>query len=122
MDTDRLAFARSFLGKTVRVMIDRPVGYRHNGYVYPVNYGFLPGVTGGDGEEQDVYVLGTEKPLNETDAIVVGIVFRLNDVEDKLIAAVESVSFSDREIQNAVMFQEQYFQTVIETIHTGEQL
>ena len=122
MEPDRLALARSFLGKTVHVMIDRPIGYRHHGYVYPVNYGFLPGVTSGDGEGLDVYVLGSDKPLTETDAIVVGIVFRLNDVEDKLIAAVEGISFSDSEIQDAVMFQEQYFQTVIESIYTGELL
>lgn len=44
-----------YLGKTVTVVIDRPIGYHHvtKGVHldYTVNYGFLPGVIGGDGEK-----------------------------------------------------------------------
>ena len=55
-----------WLGKPVHVVVDRPIGFEHNGLIYPVNYGYIPGVFAEDGEEQDVYILGAEKPL-ETD-------------------------------------------------------
>lgn len=45
------------MGKPVRVHVDRPIGYRHGDIVYPVNYGFVPGVMAADGEEQDAYIL-----------------------------------------------------------------
>ncbi|MBQ3901493.1 MAG: hypothetical protein II736_07220, partial [Clostridia bacterium] len=51
-----------YMGRTVRIVIDRPLGYVHKKekytLVYPINYGFIPGVIGGDGDEQDVYLLG----------------------------------------------------------------
>ena len=47
-----------YLGKPVHVVVDRPIGYRHGDTVYPVNYGYIPGMIGGDGEEQDTYILG----------------------------------------------------------------
>ena len=28
-----------YLGKTVRVVVDRPVGYQHGDITYPINYG-----------------------------------------------------------------------------------
>ena len=43
------------LGKTVTVVIDRPVGTyhpKHKDIYYQVNYGYIPGVIAGDGEEQ----------------------------------------------------------------------
>ena len=49
---------RKLLGKVVTVQVDRPVGYLHGDILYPVNYGFVPGLMGGDGEEQDAYILG----------------------------------------------------------------
>lgn len=41
-----LTLARRFLGLTVMVTIDRPLGSRHprHGHAYPVNYGYPPGV------------------------------------------------------------------------------
>lgn len=58
----------AYLGQTITVKIDRPLGSTHPRYpdlVYPVNYGYLPGMLGGDREEQDVYVLGVDRPLRE---------------------------------------------------------
>ena len=31
---------------------------RHKNLYYPVNYGYVDGVVGGDGEDQDIYLLG----------------------------------------------------------------
>lgn len=42
---------------TLAVTIDRPVGFNHHGTIYPVNYGYVAGVIGGDGEAQDVYII-----------------------------------------------------------------
>ena len=37
---ERKALARSYLGKTVRIGIDRPIGYVHKkDIIYPINYG-----------------------------------------------------------------------------------
>lgn len=43
------------IGKKAHVIIDRPLGSRHPKYrelIYEVNYGYVPGIIGGDGEEQ----------------------------------------------------------------------
>lgn len=32
---------------------------------YPINYGYIKGIIAHDGEEQDVYILGVDKPLKE---------------------------------------------------------
>ena len=101
------------LGKAVHVEVDRPVGYRHGDILYPVNYGYIPGLLAGDGEEQDVYILGVSHPLTEFDGIIIGAALRRDDVEDKLIAAPEGMTFSPGEMARAVRFQEQYFDTEI---------
>ena len=47
--------ALKYLGKTVSVTMDRPLGSRRPkyGFVYKANYGFLPCTVSGDGEEID---------------------------------------------------------------------
>ena len=116
---ERKAQVRSYLGKKVHMGVDRPIGYVHHkekyDLTYPINYGYIPGVLGGDGEELDVYLLGVETPVTEYDAKVIGIVHRKNDIEDKLIAAPDGLSFTREEMANAVRFQEQYYDSVIET-------
>ena len=73
---ERKKQARSFLGKTVTIKIDRPLGYSHKketySISYPINYGYIPGEIGGDGEELDVYLLGVEEPVDEYVAKVIG--------------------------------------------------
>lgn len=88
--TLRKALVRSYLGKTVNILIDRPIGSvhpNHEDIVYPINYGFIPRVLGGDGEELDVYLLGVDTPVEKYTARIIGIVHRLDDIEDKLVAA-----------------------------------
>ncbi len=116
---ERHALVRSYLGKVVTLGIDRPIGYVHRKadrtLVYPINYGYIPGVLGGDGEELDVYLLGVDRPVESFTARVIGIVFRRNDVEDKLIAAPEGMTYTAAEIARAIAFQEQYYDTYVET-------
>lgn len=100
---------QAFLGKTVHVEVDRPIGYLHGGIVYPINYGYIPGVIAGDGEAQDAYILGVNEPISTFDGRVIGAVRRKNDCEDKLVVAPEGMVFHQAQIAEAVHFQEQYF-------------
>ena len=98
----------NLLGQTVTVQVDRPVGYNHHGILYPVNYGFLPGLMAGDGEEQDAYILGISDPITKFDGQVVAAICRKNDCEDKLVVAPVGSVYHQGEIAEAVHFQEQY--------------
>ncbi|MBP3332698.1 MAG: inorganic diphosphatase [Clostridia bacterium] len=115
----RKLIAKSYLGKTVDIIIDRPLGSvhpKHRDMIYPVNYGYIPNVIGGDGEELDVYLLGVNEAVKEYRAKVIAVIYRQNDVEDKLVASPEEISFSESEIRKAVYFQEKYFDTEIEIL------
>ena len=116
----RKDLVKSFLGKTVNIKMDRPLGFIHKkdnySLTYPVNYGYIPGVIGGDGEELDVYLLGVNEPVTEYTAKIIGIAHRSNDNEDKLIAAPEGSSFTKDQIAEQIHFQEQYYDTEIEII------
>lgn len=109
----REASIRELLGKAVHVEVDRPVGYLHGDILYPVNYGYIPGLLAGDGEEQDVYILGVSEPLEHFDGYIIGAVRRKNDVEDKLVAAPKGTVFHQGQIAEMVAFQEQYFDSYI---------
>ncbi len=117
---ERHNLVKSYLGKTVTIKIDRPIGYIHkkNEKIlhYPINYGYIEGVLGGDDEELDVYLLGVDVPVNEYECKIIGIVYRENDVEDKLIAAPENMFFTKEQIDQSINFQEKYYKTHIETI------
>ena len=116
---ERKALVRSYLGKTVRIEMDRPIGTphpKHPEILYPINYGYIPGVLGGDGEELDVYLLGVDTPVMEYTARIIGIVHRNDDVEDKLAAAPEGMEFTAREIEDIINFQEQFYDSYVETI------
>ena len=104
------------LGQTVTVLMDRPLGTyhpKHKDIYYPVNYGYIPGIIGGDGEEQDAYVLGVNEPLQEFTGVVIAMIHRFNDVEEKWVVAPEGVTFCKEEIWEQVKFQEQYFESEI---------
>lgn len=105
------------LGKIVTVMIDRPLGSyhpQHKDIYYSLNYGYISGVFAADGEEQDAYVLGVEKPLSEFVGKVIAIIHRKDDVETKWVVAPENTVYTKEEIEKAVHFQEKYFDIEIE--------
>lgn len=119
-EEERKALVSSYLGKTVRIKIDRPIGYVHKKpgktLVYPINYGYIPGVLGGDGEELDVYLLGVDEPVEEFEGRIIGIVYRQNDVEDKLIMAPAGAAFDKKTIEKQIDFQEKYYITSVEDL------
>ncbi len=104
------------LGKRVKVTVDRPLGTchpQHKDLYYPINYGYIEGVIAPDGEEQDAYILGVDKPVSGFEGIVIAIIHRNNDVEEKWVVAPEGKLFTKDEIKASVHFQEQFFDTEI---------
>ena len=120
---DREKLIRSWLGKTVTVTVDRPIGFHHvtKGIHldYTINYGFLPGVIGGDGEEQDVYILGISEPLKTFTGRIIGVVRRKDDNEDKFIAAPEGLTFTAEQMKQKIFFVEKYFDSTVFSIFDG---
>ena len=104
------------LGRPVHCVMDRPLGSRHPRYpdmLYPVNYGCVPGVMAGDGAEQDVYVLGPTAPLETFDGVVIAVIHRFDDCEDKWVVAAPGARYTADEIRAAVAFQEKYYRSEI---------
>lgn len=104
------------IGKTVKVIIDRPLGTfhpKHKKIFYTVNYGYIEGIIAPDGEEQDAYVLGVDEPISEFEGRIIAIIERLDDIEEKWVVAPENVTFTKEEIMKQVEFQEKYFKTKI---------
>ena len=100
-----------FLGRTVTVTIDRPLGSNHptHGFRYPLNYGFLPATLSGDGEELDAYILGVAVPLAEFTGECIAVIQRAEERDDKLVVVRAGTELSADEIRRATHFQEQYF-------------
>ncbi len=115
---ERKEQVKAYLGKRVVIGIDRPIGYVHQkenySLTYPINYGYIPGILGGDGEELDVYLLGVDEPVSEYECEIIAIAHRHNDVEDKLVGAPVGMSFEKEEIETAIHFQEKYYDTEVE--------
>ena len=92
----------SYLGKFIKVKIDRPLASRHpeHGFVYCLNYGFIPDTVSGDGEEIDVYVVGEFEAVEAYEGYVVAVIKRKNDVEDKLVVCKEKANTAKSRLQH----------------------
>jgi len=111
-----LSLALQYIGKTVKVEIDKPLGSSHPKYpdhIYFTNYGYVPNTISGDGEELDCYILGEEKPLKEYTGKCVAVIHRLDDNDDKLIIVPEGSNYTDEEIRDLTQHQERYFKSII---------
>ena len=106
---------KEYLGKIVKVEIDREFGSKHpkHGFIYPVNYGYVPNTVSGDGEELDCYVLGVFEPVKEFEGKCIAIVHRTNDNDDKLVIVPEGKEYSDDAINALIEFQERFFEHII---------
>ena len=106
---------KEYLGKIITIKIDRPFGTKHpkHGFIYPVNYGYVPNTISGDGEELDAYLLGVFEPVEEYEGECIAIIHRTNDNDDKLIVVPQSKKYSDEAIDALTEFQEQYFEHII---------
>ncbi|MBQ7546519.1 MAG: inorganic pyrophosphatase [Clostridia bacterium] len=100
------------IGQTVKGVIDRPIGSRHPRFPdtrYTVNYGYVKEYFAADGEPQDVYVLGTDEPLERFEGVVIAVWHRTDDVEDKWIVSLDGKNYADAEILQKIHFTEQFF-------------
>ena len=116
---------QAVIGQVVKGIIDRPMGSRHPDHedlIYPVNYGYVDGVIGGDGAEQDVYLLGESSPVREFTGKVIAVYHRYDDNETKWIVVPCDEHGSirsdvripdDDEIYAKIAFQEQFFSGVL---------
>lgn len=106
---------KSIIGRKVTVTMDRPIGAihpKHPEIVYPINYGYIDGLLGGDGEEQDVYVLGVDKPLDTFQGVVIAVVHRHDDDECKWVAS-DGTPYTKEQIEREIFFQEQFHQSEV---------
>ena len=109
-------YAIKFLGETVKIEIDRPMDSKHpkHGFVYEVNYGFVPNTKAPDGEEIDAYLLGVDKPVKEFIGRCIAIIHRPDDNDDKLVVVPEEFKeISDENIMEVVNFQEKWFKSSV---------
>ncbi len=104
-----------YIGKIIDIKIDREMGTKHpkHGFIYPVNYGYVPDTVSGDNEELDCYLLGVFEPVKEYKGKVIAVIHRTNDNDDKLIVAPEGVNYTNEQINSLVEFQEKFFKHVI---------
>ena len=104
-----------YLGQKVNVEIDRPLGSKHpkHGFIYEVNYGYIPNTKALDGEELDAYVLGVSGPIEKMTGICIAVIHRTDDDDDKLVVTPNGEDFSDKEIEKMVEFQEKWFKHII---------
>ena len=109
------ATAKDYLGKEVTVEIDRQLGTRHpkHGFMYMLNYGYIPNTVSGDGEELDAYLVGEFEPVPTSNGKVIAIIHRTNDDDDKLIVSKDGKDYSDDAIRALTEFQEKYFESEI---------
>lgn len=107
--------ATDYLNNEVNVKIDRQLGTRHpkHGFMYMLNYGFIPNTISGDGEEIDAYVVGVYEPIEEYKGKVIAIIHRTNDNDDKLVVAPSNKNYSDDAIIAMTEFQERFFESII---------
>ncbi len=110
-----VSLAETYLGKEVFVKIDRQLGTRHpkHGFMYMLNYGFIPNTISGDGEELDAYLVGVFEPVEEFEGCVIAVIHRTNDNDDKLIVAPKDINYSDEAIKALTEFQERFFESII---------
>lgn len=76
------------IGNIVKVIVDRPMGSYHPNHkdiFYSINYGYIEGIIAPDGEEQDAYILGIDKPVKEFVGKIIAIIHREDDVEESTV-------------------------------------
>ncbi len=105
----------NFLGHTVHIKMDRPLGTLHpqHGFLYLLNYGFVPGVPAPDGDALDAYVLGVFEPVMEFTGECIAVIHRLDDEDDKLVIVPPGKTYTDAQIIALTEFQERFFHSEI---------
>ena len=109
-------FAKKQIGKSVTVTVDRKMGTfhpKHYDIFYSVNYGYVDGVVGGDGDMQDAYIIGVSVPVDSFDGVIKAVVHRFDDDEDKWVVCPKNYELTENEVLEKLHFQEKYFKSCI---------
>lgn len=116
----RFPDATQFLGTMVTIIIDRPLGSRHPhaGFIYSLNYGFVPGVPAADGDDLDAYLLGVFEPVQTFTGRCIAVIRRRDADDDKLVVVPDGRGYSRAQIHALTEFQERFFDPVILTADT----
>ena len=111
----KISKSTDYIGKMVLVKIDRPLHSKHpkHGFVYELNYGFIPETKSPDGEELDAYVVGVDQPLETFKGKCIAVIHRTDDNDDKLVVVPSELELTDDEIRIETRFQEQFFKSEI---------
>ena len=107
------------IGKEVTVTVDRPLNSVHPKYkdmIYPINYGYIENIFAPDGNEQDAYILGVDVPVTTFTGVIIAIIHRNDDIEEKWVVAPKDKIFTLEEIKSATYFTEQYYDSEIHMI------
>ncbi|MDD4706370.1 MAG: inorganic diphosphatase [Bacilli bacterium] len=106
---------KEYLGKEITVKIDRELGSKHpkHGFIYTLNYGYIPNTISGDGEELDAYIVGIFQSTIEFTGECIAIIHRINDDDDKLVVAPKGINYTDDQIIALTEFQEKWFKSII---------
>ncbi|MGQ7379518.1 inorganic diphosphatase [Streptococcus suis] len=107
------------MDKVYQIIIDRPLGYIDKfGNQFPINYGYVPDLLVGDGEEQDAYIISkdVQQPLTAFEGKLVAIIHRRDDVEDKWVLTGLDEKLTVTEIKEKTNFIEPYFDSWIEMV------
>lgn len=107
--------ATAFLGQLVTAQIDRPLGSHHptHGFIYMLNYGYVPGTLAPDGEALDAYIIGAFEPLVTFTGRCIAVIQRLDDDDDKLVLTPDGKAYTNDQISALTEFQERFFHSVI---------
>lgn len=103
---------KKLLNKEVEVIIDRKINSVHPSHkdiIYELNYGYIKDIIAPDNEYQDAYVLGVNEPIDRFEGVVIAIIHRVNDNEDKLVVANKGTNYTEKEIIEKTKFQERFF-------------
>jgi len=115
LENNNMLKIKEYLGKEITVKIDRELGTKHpkHGFIYTLNYGYIPNTISGDGEELDAYVVGIFQPTLEFTGECIAIIHRTNDDDDKLVVAPKGINYTDDQIIALTEFQEKWFESII---------
>ena len=103
--------------KMYQAIIDRPIGYQDSfGNRYPINYGYIPDLFAGDGEEQDIISEKIREPLESFEGELIAVIHRQDDVEDKWVLTSTNENITIEDIKEKTYFLEQYFASTIELL------
>ena len=101
-----------YLGEIVEMKIDCPCGSRspQHGFIYELNYGYVPETKSADREELGAYYLGVKAPISLAKGKCIAVIHRTGGNDYKLVIIPEEKDdVSNEEIERLVHFQEKYF-------------